>query len=397
MANIDAQKPGWLFILPWSLREIGGVSQVVNSLVRCFRENTEFVPHVLITTRNARTERVNASQAIDQLFLDLWSPIDKQHIAKALFSFVYRFPLRYRALHRIVIQQNIRVINAHFPGLNVLMFIALRKFGGFSGQVILSFHGSDVKAVIQTVGFERFLWKIALRDVDRITVVSNSLRMELLTFEPRVAEKVTTIYNGVDLKMFTPRQNDQGASPRESVQVPTIIGIGSFLEVKGHDVLVQAFSLVVERIPNARLVLVGNDGPALMKIRHLIDLLHLADRVFLEIDIPHERIPSLLAGAHLFALASRREGFPLVLAEAAAAKLPIVSTRVGGIPELITDGVTGRLVDTEDPIALANAIISLLRHPTDAKRFAANCFEYVKSNLTWRQTYDKYLRLSRQF
>ena len=209
MANIDAQKPGWLFILPWSLREIGGVSQVVNSLVRCFRENTEFVPHVLITTRNARTERVNASQAIDQLFLDLWSPIDKQHIAKALFSFVYRFPLRYRALHRIVIQQNIRVINAHFPGLNVLMFIALRKFGGFSGQVILSFHGSDVKAVIQTVGFERFLWKIALRDVDRITVVSNSLRMELLTFEPSVAERVTTIYNGVDLKMFTPRQNDQ--------------------------------------------------------------------------------------------------------------------------------------------------------------------------------------------
>lgn len=154
--------------------------------------------------------------------------------------------------------------------------------------------------------------------------------------------------------------------------------------------------MVVDKHPNIRLLLVGTQGPALKRVRDLIDIMHLADRVVIRTGISHQEIPSLLAAAQLFALASRREGFPLVLAEAAAAKLPIVCTRAGGMPELIADGITGRVVDIDDPTGLADAIVDLLSHPARARHLAANCFEYVSKNLTWRQTYNNYLRLSRQ-
>jgi glycosyltransferase involved in cell wall biosynthesis len=395
MGNTTAQKPGWLFVVPWSLREVGGVNQVVKSLVLRFREGTEFVPHLLVTTRDTKAAQVGP-EAIAPLYLEVWSPVDERHQVKALFSFVGRFPGRYKALRRMVVRQNVRIINPHFPGLNAILFLALKRFGQFDGQIILSFHGSDVKAVMGTVGLERWLWKIVLRRADQIAVVSKSLGSELLALEPRIADKLTTIYNGVDLEMFSAPRVDRGVALQKSDQIETIIGIGSFSEIKGHDVLVQAFSLVVEKIPNVRLLLVGSDGPALTKIRHLVDIKHLADRVVIHTDISHEQIPSLLAGSQLFVLASRREGFPLVLVEAAAARVPIVCTNVGGMPELISDGVTGRLVDVENPNALADAIIDVLSHPAKAQQFAANCFEYVKKNLTWRQTYNKYLRLSRQ-
>src|ERR1700722_12163069 len=124
MGNMPAQKPGWLFILPWPLHEIGGVNQVVKGLIRCFRESCECVPHVLVTTRRAAANPIVAPETVDQSVLDVWSPIDARNPTKALLSFVYRFPGRFRALRHMVIRQNIRIVNPHFPNLNALMFIA---------------------------------------------------------------------------------------------------------------------------------------------------------------------------------------------------------------------------------------------------------------------------------
>jgi glycosyltransferase involved in cell wall biosynthesis len=395
IGNTAGQKPGWLFVLPWSLQESGGVNQVVKSLIHSFADDSEFLPHLMVTTKQGSDWAVD-SAVTGQFSLDLWSPIDFRRPIRAVLSFLWRFPWRYIALRRVMYQNNVKVINPHFPNLNAVMFIALKTLGHFKGRIILSFHGSDLKCLLNASGLEKFLWKSVLRHVDKITVVSNSLGSELLTLEPEIAGKLATIYNGVDTNLFADLDSKHNVLWQKSNQVATIIGIGAFREVKGHDVLVQAFSLVTKKIPNIRLMLVGSHGPALKDIRSLIDTMHLTDRVVVETDVSHERIPSLLAGAQLFVLASRREGFPLVLVEAAAAKVPIVCSKAGGMPELIIDGVTGRLVEIDDPDALYEAIIALLMDPVTAERLAANCFEYVRSNLTWRQTYEKYLRLSRE-
>jgi glycosyltransferase involved in cell wall biosynthesis len=393
--SLDASNqatPGWLFVLPWSLRHTGGVNEVVKSLAAQFREGREFSPQLL---EQWESNSNDAKQLMKTHCLNLWSPVDHQHPFRAPFSFVYRLPYRCRVMRRIIDQHNIRIINPHFPDLASLLFLVLKKLKLFKGKIILSFHLSDVRAALSTKGRERKLWRILLRGVDHIVVVSEDLAKDVLALDSTVAARMTTIYNGVDLALFGPAEHEQGARFSLPNQGNTILSIGAFIPRKGHDTLVRAFGHVLGKVPDARLVLVGGDGPEIEPIRQLIASLSLAHRVTIFKDVPHERIPAFLSEAQIFVLASRRESFGLVVTEAAAAKVPVVCTKAGGIPELITDGVTGRLVDIDDHVALADAIVDVLTHPDEARRMAVNFYEYVSTNLTWHHAYEKYIRLSR--
>jgi glycosyltransferase involved in cell wall biosynthesis len=326
--------------------------------------------------------------------MDVWSPLDNRHPIRSLLSFAYRFPKRYFALRSIVVGNGIRIVNPHFPNLNILTFLILRRLGRLSFQIVLSFHGSDVNAVLNTVGLERRLWKILLRAADHLVVVSDSLGADLLKFDRDIAKKVRTIYNGVDFDLF-----DQTVSRGEKLSLPDdpqeliILSVGTFVSWKGHDVLLRAFSVVAAEIPSARLVIVGRDGPQLQEIVELVDTLSLRERVDLVRNVPHERIFEFLSKADIFVLASRREAFGLVVVEAAAAKVPVVCTDVGGLRELVTQGVTGAVVDVEDHVGLAKAIISTLTNPVDAQRMASNFYGCVRTDFTWHRAYQKYLTL----
>jgi glycosyltransferase involved in cell wall biosynthesis len=390
--SASAKAPGWLFVLPWTLRDTGGVNQVVSSLIQCFRDGGEFVPHLLITSRTEKSSETFDVGDLNPTSMDLWSPIDSRHRVRSIFSFAYRWPFRYRELRRLIARYNIAVVNLHFPNLNALMFVVLRRVSRSSLRVVLSFHGSDVKNVLTAGRLERFLWRIVLRGADRIAVVSKSLAAELLELEPRVERQLVTINSGVDLQTFNADGSFKSMRTKAE-QRKTIVSIGAFSEIKGHDILVRAFSIVAKRVPGCQLRLVGKRGPELERIRKLISSLQLDEEVRIHTDVPHEHIPTFLSQACLFVLASRREGFPLVLMEAAAARVPIVCTQVGGTNELIVDGVTGKLVRIDDYVALAAGITELLTHPQDAERIATNCYERVRSSLTWNHSYRKYLQL----
>jgi glycosyltransferase involved in cell wall biosynthesis len=392
----DRTAPGWLFVLPWSLRLIagGGVNEVVKSLIVEFRDGGVFCPHLLVGSEAPDSGPVSGPELLKPYRLNLWSPVDHQHPVRGLISYVYRLPFRCWAMRRIIRRHRIEVINPQFPGLGCLLFVILRKLGLFGGKIILSFHNSDITNALGTCGFERRLWSILLRNADRLVLVSNSLGADLLTIEPGIADKLTTIYNGVDLGLFASPDGVDAPMPPQHTG-PTIISVASFLPIKGHDVLVRALSLVVKKIPDVRLLLVGHDGPVFQGIRPLIDQLGLADRVVLYKDVSHERIPAYLAHAQLFVLASHREGHPLAVIEAGAAGLPVICTRAIGSIELISDKITGRIVDVGDEHALAEAIIDLLTHPEEARRMATRFREYIKETLTWRQTYQGYLQVVR--
>jgi len=267
----------------------------------------------------------------------------------------------------------------------------LRKFGQFDGKIILSFHGSDIRAAASSTGTERSLWRVLLRGADHIAVVSDELGRSVLALEPKVAGKLRTIHSGVDLAMFASARRDRELLRPDANQGPTVICVGGFVAIKGHDVLVQAFSRVVEEVSHAHLLLVGKDGPEVPRIRELVNSLSLADRVEICQDVPHERIPAYLSRASLFASASRAEGFPLAVIEAAAAGLPVVCTRATGLRELVADRVTGRLVGIDDHIGLADAIIDLLTHTEEMRRMAANLYRFVSSQLTWQHVYQSYI------
>lgn len=176
------------------------------------------------------------------------------------------------------------------------------------------------------------------------------------------AHKSRLLANGIDTDRFTP-----ASAPDDSGMI--VIGtVGRVDAVKDHATLVRAFGLLRCQVPELsarlRLAIVG-DGPQLHALRALVVAEHLADAVWL----PGARtdIPELLRSWRVFANSSIAEGMPASVLEAMACGLPVVATHVGGTPEAVEDGETGRLVAPSDPHALAEALAGYVRNPALAR------------------------------
>jgi glycosyltransferase involved in cell wall biosynthesis len=175
---------------------------------------------------------------------------------------------------------------------------------------------------------------------------------------PRPNE-VHAIYHGLDTQWFSPRP---GAA---SAEAPLVLSVGRLVEKKGFDRLIAACALLKARGANFRCVIVGEDGSAGPALRAQIEALNVADRVHLYGAVTQDRLREIYRGARAFALPCRvmedgdRDGFPNVLAEAMAMGVPVVSTPISGIPEMIDDRVHGLLVEGS-AASLADALQRLL-------------------------------------
>lgn len=197
---------------------------------------------------------------------------------------------------------------------------------------------------------------------DAFISISRDIRGELLgvgVSEARIAE----IPNGVDVRQFRPASDTERQALRGELGLPEgplVVFTGRFVPAKGLDVLLNAWPAVRERVPEARLLLVG-DGELRGALEQQAAALGLGDAVIFAGG--HDDPAPFLRAADLFVLPSRAEGMPVALLEAMACGLPAVATRVGGSEELIADGESGRLVASESPAALAAALGELLRRP----------------------------------
>jgi L-malate glycosyltransferase len=170
-------------------------------------------------------------------------------------------------------------------------------------------------------------------------------------------EYTRIIYNGIDFSRLRPKAS---ADFRRALGLPNdavvVTSIGSLIRRKGQDVLLRAFSLL--GAARERHLLVVGDGPEQAQLERLVVELGLKGRVtFLGYS---NDIGQICSASDVLALASRMESFGLVLAEAGYFGLPVVASAVGGIPEVVEDGVTGLLVPPEDPAALAAALARLI-------------------------------------
>jgi glycosyltransferase involved in cell wall biosynthesis len=188
-----------------------------------------------------------------------------------------------------------------------------------------------------------------------IVGVSDAERRAGLEARVGTESQYRVIHNGIDADAF--------ARPRRVVP-GRILVVGRLAPQKRPDVAVQAFARVRQKDPEARLDLVAH-GPLEEETRALIGELGLSDHVRLL--ARDADVPELLAEAACFLLTSDYEGFPYTVLEAMAAGVPVVSTRVGGVPEQVADGETGLLFEPSDPGAAAAAIEQLLADPERAR------------------------------
>lgn len=193
----------------------------------------------------------------------------------------------------------------------------------------------------------------------RFVATCTAYNAEVLKARSPDARIVHTIYHGLDTDYFAP-------APSPGKGLPIILSVGRFVEKKGFEYLVDACALLKRAGLRFGCVIVGEHGSAFESIAAQIDRLDLHDCVRLRNAVTQDQLREIYRDARLFALPCQvmedgdRDGIPNVLAEAMAMGLPVVSTPISGIPELIEDGRHGLLVPPRDPAALAAALRRVL-------------------------------------
>lgn len=203
-------------------------------------------------------------------------------------------------------------------------------------------------------------------------------------------EGVSVIYTGVP---DAPAQ-DRAAIRRElglDDHTIAIVHAGRFIKDKGQDTLVAAMGMVSQA--NVRLFLIGGDDTGFAKAVHAIPQ-DPARVTYLGFRSDVQRI---LQGFDIYVQPSRREGLPLAVSEAFVARLPVIATTVGGMPEVVLEGQTGLLVPPDDPVALAAAINRLADDPALMRQLARAGRAFYDANLTEHIMVDRALALYDQF
>jgi len=208
--------------------------------------------------------------------------------------------------------------------------------------------------------------RFLLSSAHAIVAPSQAFLADCLTRFPHLAPKATFIYNGVDIRELT-SDNGEGLMPDGRY----LLCIAASNEKKALDVLLRAFTLVKDADEAIRLVLVG-DGPLRRQHEELARALALDGRVEFLGWKGRSEVARLLRGCELFVLPSRSEPFGIAIIEAMACRKPVVASAVGGIPEIIEDGQNGILVEPDNPPALANTVLALLRDHARLRSIADN-------------------------
>jgi len=204
------------------------------------------------------------------------------------------------------------------------------------------------------------LWRYAGRYADRFCGVARDVVAAAGAYGTIRRRKLTHIPNGIDTSTFAAAEVDRPAV-RTAIGIasdaPVIGTVGRLAEVKQQGVLIRAFAQILPAFPTARLVLVG-DGPLRAELEGLAASLGLGGVVLFAGYRPDPE--RFLAAIDVFVLPSGAEAMPLVIPEAWAAGLPVVATRVGGIPDMVEHGKTGLLVEPGDVDGLAVRVRQLL-------------------------------------
>lgn len=292
-------------------------------------------------------------------------------------------------LFRLLRRERIDIVHVQAGYLLQYLYLPARLAGA---RIVYTEHAKH--SASENVRLRRLLRLLGSR-MDAVTTVSHNLKDFFVNDMGFSAESVRVVPNAVDTARFRP----DGPSERGRTVPcgPTVIGtVARMTEAKDHGNLLQAFKLLLYQRGNLLLALVG-DGETRQEVEQQVRALGIGDHVlFLG---SQERVPEFLRAMDVFVLPSMREGAPVSVLEAMACGVPTVATDVGGVREIIEDGVNGRVVPPRDHEALAEALLWLLERPEALRKFAAAGPEEVGRRFSrevmcrnYRQIYEQVMQ-----
>jgi len=276
------------------------------------------------------------------------------------------------------------VIHAHshlFMSTNVCAF--MRLIG--SSPFIITNHGlmSASAPVWFNTLYLKTIGRWTLNRSDQIICYTDieKERIEKLGIDPT---KISVIHNGVDTTLFVPVS---AKKPKDRKQ---IIWVGRYVQGKGVEYLIEAFSQVLKKIPNAHLTLVG-DGPEKTEIEEKIQNLQIQSSVTLLDDVDNADLPRMYIQSNVFVLPSLMEGVPRTLLEAIACGTPVITTNLPHLRNIV-DGA-GFVVPPQNPQVLSEAIITILENSSLAEKMGQSGRTKIELWYSWQDTVKKTLEL----
>ena len=307
--------------------------------------------------------------------------------------------LDYPRWRRLVTAFNPDVVHVHYPdggGRNHFYFDTV------AGRLVVSTWGSEVTespdfplSEKHKAGVRAILAKAAV-----VTATTRFLADVTARYCPP-GKPIHVIPFGADCDLFKPAASDtlSPPAPRADGGGAEIVRLGFFKNLQrkyGPDVLVEAFARIARECPETRLTLAGT-GEMTATLQARVQELGLSDKTDFPGRLPHDSVPAAMRAIDLLVMPSTcQESFGVAAIEASACELPVVATRVGGVSEAVIDGVTGLLVPPNDPQALADACIALIRNPQRRLQLGRAGRRFVLDNYQWRQNAATMANLYRQ-
>jgi colanic acid/amylovoran biosynthesis glycosyltransferase len=286
-------------------------------------------------------------------------------------------------------KEGITAVHAHFAGLATRTAWWIKRLFG----IPYSFTGHANDIFVEKPD-QRLPLRQLIKDADFVATETDFSTEYLKSKFPESANKIYRVYNGLNLDPF--RLADPAAGPLQ------IISIGRLIPKKGFEVLVNACNVLITRGLQLNCRIVGS-GPEHVPLRQLIDRLALGK--FIELTGPKAQpeIVDLLAQSNLFVFpaveddSGDRDNLPTVIIEAMASGLPVVTTGLGGIGEIVTHQANGLIVPEGDVDALAEAIAFLAEHAELRKSYGQHGLAVVKEKFRVETTVTQLIGLFRQY
>jgi glycosyltransferase involved in cell wall biosynthesis len=292
-------------------------------------------------------------------------------VARSFYGFFYFLGLlrTFLALRREFRPNVLLAFWAYPDGFGAMLLGKFLKI-----PLVIGCRGCDVNSVGDS--FLRKKWtQLALKKSRKIFAVSQAMKQVLQALGVET-DKIAVVPNGIDLRQFQPTEPEEARRRLKHVNFRfgerVVLYCGRLSHEKGILFLIRALQLVKERYRPIRLLIVG-EGPLKAQVRSLCQELGLEENVTMLGELQHDAVTTVMSASDLLCAPSIREGWPNVVVEALSCGVPVVASKVGGVPEILNSPVYGRMVPPGDPRLLADTLWEALNVSWDRRLIQMTC------------------------
>ncbi|NQZ66644.1 MAG: glycosyltransferase family 4 protein [Lentisphaeria bacterium] len=289
-----------------------------------------------------------------------------------------------KELERIFRRESFDVVHTHSSKAGILGRIAAKRCN--IPVIVHTVHGQSFHQYQSNFKNRIFIMaeRFAAKRCHRIFAVADAMIDQCVEAGIAPRTKYQTVYSGMDLEPYLNSPRDEELAKELNISDDTfVVGkIARLFELKGHKYLIKAAAAVIEEIPNIKFLLIG-DGILRQELSDQIEAAGLKDYFIFTGLVDPSEIPRYVGLMDVLVHLSLREGLARTLVQAMAAKVPVVSYKIDGAPEVVIDGETGYLCAPESDLAVSAALVKLYKDPETRKEMGIIGQDFVRIKWDW--------------